>query len=348
MNQPPIRYLVLWLTTDCNLHCKYCYRSEEPPLAISRELIEASLYMASSSGLPFHIQLAGGEPTLEPDLIEFVGKKVRSYGLPTTIAIHTNGTLIEESIVKILKKYDIRVGVSIDGPPGIQETLRGESGATFRGLLLLEKMNMPIKVTTVLSSINVGHLFEHILSLAHFSNIRGIGLDPIVLKGRASNALELLPSPEALRTGIKNMLKALREIQKVWSVPMDLRELELVRRSLLKGVRHPYCHALKGESIAVHPDGTVYPCGQTVGDPAMAVGTIDSIDWEKLKNCYKEIKLAEEECFNCPLEGRCPGDCPSRLHYNDEKGKKMACLLYQTIAEALKPGDKLFSNHSNL
>jgi uncharacterized protein len=312
---------------------------------MSRDVVQAALSLAAASGLPFHVQLAGGEPTLEPGLIEFVGGMVREARWPTTLALQTNGTLIDRCLADLCRRYDIGVGVSLDGPPEVQEKLRGGSGATFRGLSILETMRVPVRVTTVLSSINAGRLYDLALSIARFGNIRGVGLDPIVLKGEAKRIPDLFPSQNAVRSGVQALLGALKQIHWDCGVCLSWRELDAVRRALSRsGPAGPYCHACRAESLAVHPDGTVYPCGQTIGDSNMAAGTVDSIDWVKLKTCYQSFQLGGE-CSDCPLAGRCPGDCPSRLRYNNGTGTNAMCIIYRTIAQALteKPGERRIS-----
>jgi len=116
MNYPPARYLVLWLTTACNLRCRYCYRKEDDHAIMSKEVARTALFLAAQSGLPFHVQLAGGEPTLEPDMIEFVGRTVRDAHWPATLAMQTNGTLWERDMIELCRRYDIGIGVSVDGP----------------------------------------------------------------------------------------------------------------------------------------------------------------------------------------------------------------------------------------
>lgn len=335
MNHPPVRYLVLWLTTACNLHCRYCYRKSDAPAVMSGDVVQAALSLAAASGLSFHVQLAGGEPTLEPGLIEFVGRRVREARWPATLALQTNGTLVNRHLVEICRRYDIGIGVSLDGPPDVQEALRGMSGASFKGLALLEAAGMPVRITTVLSSVNVGRLDDLVLSLAGFTNIRGIGLDPLVMTGRAAGKSHLHPSAEALRLGVGKLLKALAYMKDSYSVSIPWREMEAVRRALSgRGSSRPYCHACSGESMAVHPDAGVYPCGQAIGDPDLAAGTVDAVDWERLRTCYQGFGL-EGDCSSCPLEGRCPGECPSRLRYSNGIVPPAICTVYGTIAEKL-------------
>jgi uncharacterized protein len=202
-------------------------------------------------------------------------------------------------------------------------------------LALLEALGIAVRVTTVLSSVNVGHLDDLALSLARFSNIRGIGLDPLVMTGRAEGQSHLHPSARVLQSGVHKLLKALTYMKDTYAVSILWREQEAVRRALAEGdAGRPYCHACRGESLAVHPDASVYPCAQAIGDPDMAAGTVNAVDWRKLKTCYQGFKL-NGNCSSCPLENRCPGECPSRLRYNKGIVSPAMCTVYQAIVEDL-------------
>jgi uncharacterized protein len=332
MTAQPIRYLVLWLTTACNLRCIYCYRGEPEARSMPVGVAEKAVKLAAASGIPFHVQLAGGEPTLERKLIGAVGEMVREPGHPATMALQTNGTLIDAELAALCRRYGISIGLSIDGPPAVQEKVRGKAGATFRGLELLAREKIPVRVTTVLSAANVERLAELALSLAAFPNVEGIGLDPIVYKGKANPEMTPAPSGGSLRYGIRGLLSTLKRINELRAAPIRWREQDAVQRALSADVRpKPYCHACLGESLAVHPDGSVYPCGQTVGDPSMAAGSVESVDLQKLRSVYRGLRL-QGACTECPLEGRCPGDCPSRLVYNNGASSQTMCLIYRTIA----------------
>ncbi|MBP8646197.1 MAG: radical SAM protein [Syntrophobacteraceae bacterium] len=335
MRSNPIRYLVLWLTTDCNLQCAYCYRGEPPSRSMPVEIARSALELAAASGLPFHVQLAGGEPLLEPQLVAILAEMVREAGWPATLAIQTNGTMLDGCWIELCRRYGIGVGVSLDGPPAVQEQVRGGAAATFHGLRMLSEASLPVRITTVLSTANVLRLKELILSLAVFPTVEGIALDPLVLRGRAVQAQGLVPSNFSIGQGIRSMLTSLKLVNTLRTQPIRWRELDAVERAL-RGDRpsRAYCHACLGESLAVHPDGTVYPCSQVVGDPAWAVGTVESVDWRKLRNAYHEVKL-RGDCDLCLLDGRCPGDCPSRLLSNRGLSRHVVCAVYQAIAELL-------------
>ncbi len=330
---PSLRYVVLWLTTACNLRCAYCYRGDPPASTMPLEVARSALKVAAQSGLPFHVQMAGGEPTLEPGLMEAIGRMVREAGWPATLAVQTNGTLIDRGLIDLCRRYDISVGLSLDGPPEVQERARGGAAATFRGLSLLARAGIPVRLTTVLSSLNVLELGRLALTAASFSNVKAIGLDPVVLKGRAAGRRDLFPSESHLRTGVSLLLVTVNELARMHRPRLRWREQDCVREAMRSdGPRASYCHACRGESLAVHPDGTVYPCGQTVGDPAMAAGTVDRMDRHGLRAMFETVRM-EGDCGPCPLWGRCPGDCPSRLRYNGAQSPAtpIMCTVYRTI-----------------
>ena len=340
MNKHP-RYLVLLLTTECNLHCAYCYRDEHGPVQrMSRETVEKGLHLAAASGHSYHVQFTGGEPALEPELIEWTAALVRKEGRPATIGIQTNGTVLDVSLIKMFKRYDIQVGVSLDGPPDFHERLRGKAGSTIRGLKLLSDQDMPFRITCVVTKQNVAVMDQLALLLGSFSSARGLALDLLVEKGRALKSDSASsPSSEELKNGLKKLVQALGWVNKNRSNPIKLRELESLKHAVEKGSRPFFCHASKGEAMAIHPDGTIYPCAQTVGDPCFACGTVDSPNEENLYLLGKH-SLRSEQCNDCPVSGFCPGDCPGRLYYNDVQTGRLACVMYQTLWEELEKGKR--------
>jgi len=328
------RYLVLLLTTACNLNCAYCYRQEQDPFqSMPREVAEKGLRLAASSGRSFHVQIAGGEPCLEPELIEWAASLVRKEGWPATIGIQTNGTILEASLIRIFKRYDIQVGVSLDGPTDFHEKLRGKAGSTIRGLKLLSDNDVPFRVTCVVTGQNVAVMDQLALLLGTFTMAQGIGLDLLVCKGHAlKGSCVRPPSPEELRNGLKKLMQSLGWINKNRSHPIRLRELETLKQAAKRGSAAQFCHVFKGEAMAIHPGGTVYPCAQTVGDPCFACGTVEALEKENLY-LLGQYSLQNEQCNNCPLFRFCPGDCPCRLYYNDNQTSRLACVMYQTLWE---------------
>ena len=203
-----IRYLILALTTHCNLACAYCYAGDlKQHEDMAPEIIQQALSFAGCDDEPFHLQLTGGEPTLVPNLIETAAKTAEAAGNCSGMAIQTNATCLNEALLEMLQHYDVQVGVSIDGPPDIQNAMRGRAAQTLQGLQILEAAKIPFNVTTVVTQANAAYLDQLVLMLAGFSMVRGIGLDLLVTKGRAKHSSNALPvESHILEDGIRRML----------------------------------------------------------------------------------------------------------------------------------------------
>ena len=116
-------------TIGCNLRCPYCY---VPQLVLPEKMkklkeipiAEIFSFLQKNKGLNEAVVITGGEPTLQPDLPEFI-RRVKAMGY--SVALETNGTnfemlknLIEEKLVDYVEldiknkldfeKYNLTVG----------------------------------------------------------------------------------------------------------------------------------------------------------------------------------------------------------------------------------------------
>lgn len=135
---------ILKLTATCNLNCTYCYMfnladqtHRRVPSMMPVEVAEATMSRirdyANQAGLRrFSLALHGGEPTLWP-LAEFKTlfqrvQELRDSGLDVPVTMQTNGLRLRADLLKLLDEYDIRVGVSVDGPPRYNDKTRVTHG----------------------------------------------------------------------------------------------------------------------------------------------------------------------------------------------------------------------------
>lgn len=126
------RQIVLHLTEDCNLRCRYCYYSEVYPLTRNR----AARIMLPETGRraidlfvervnrtltryphrAFAVSFYGGEPLLAHDLLRhLVVYAERRAPRPPVFAVTTNGTLLHGGIVDFLVEHNFEILVSLDG-----------------------------------------------------------------------------------------------------------------------------------------------------------------------------------------------------------------------------------------
>lgn len=292
--------------------------------------MQRAVDIAASHGKQFHVQLTGGEPCLNQDMIYESIRIIRDTAPKATIAIQTNATLLNDELVIFFKKNYVQVGVSIDGTPSVHEKTRGRFGEMFSGIQCLESHGVPWRATAVVTEESVEHLWRLVMLISRFKTARGIALDFLTLKrGALSNGIRPA-SPENVERSIALILDTLEIINRASNPHISFREQDTLKRCMSTAGASPFCHACNGESLAVYPDGSVYPCSQLCGEPQYCAGNVcGTIDWSNLR--LADSSLKNKECFSCALNGRCPGDCPSRLAYNDENEQRAICALYKTI-----------------
>ena len=92
-------------TGGCNFRCPYCHNSEllspgDPPVYSEEDILT---FLTRRKGILEGVCITGGEPTLQPDLPDFI-RKVKNLGL--LVKLDTNGTrpemlkyLLEENLL---------------------------------------------------------------------------------------------------------------------------------------------------------------------------------------------------------------------------------------------------------
>ncbi len=132
---PPI--LIFSITNRCNLHCKGCYHWALRP-SVQSEMDETKLRSiiteAKELGISF-VMIAGGEPLVRPEILDI------TESFPEiTFLVFTNGLLINEEIVKRLKKQRNFVPViSLEGYEPDTDERRGK-GVYQRLQRIVEKL----------------------------------------------------------------------------------------------------------------------------------------------------------------------------------------------------------------
>lgn len=324
-----LKYCTIWITNDCNSNCLYCYKNPKEQIkTISPELIDKTVALLEANSNSCHIQLAGGEPTLEPEIVKYAVNKIVNSRLNATIGIQTNGRFFNKKLIDVIKKNHIQVGVSIDGPPKVHNKNRKHFAETYKNIEVLSQHNIPIRITTVVTQDTINSLSKTALFLSQSSNIRGMTLDLCVQKENSKANGVTSPTPLQIIHNVSLLIKTIKDINRFRETPFELRELNLIKNFITIKKRSPFCHAEAGASIAIHPDSKIYPCSQTMGDLKFCAGTIDSFDKEILR--IPTNNFNNKNCVDCPLKGKCPGDCPSRLFYNSRE-KDLHCYIYQTI-----------------
>jgi uncharacterized protein len=316
----------------CNLACTYCYQEvfESAHGLVEPAVIDAFFawidrFHAGDDPKPY-ITLFGGEPLVDtPAHRDRLGRYLdgaRTRGLG--VAVVTNGYDLE-AFASLLSEGPVReVQVTLDGPQAIHDARRphGNGSATFdrivRGIDAVVAAKIPVNLRIVVDRSNLPALPD----LARFADRKGwLDLPAARFKTQVGRNYELF----GCAAGQKRT--DLYERAELWAAYLELAEREPVLRRFYRprfhGIGHlaetgelpapnfDGCPATKKE-WAFGPDGTLYGCTATVGNPRYQLGrfypTVER-DERAIGAWHGRSTSTIEDCAECNLAPLCGGGC---------------------------------------
>ena len=115
-----IKTLKIQLGLGCNYTCSYCLQKEQIKDASKTNIRDAEIFIKNLekwlTGEPKRIEFWGGEPLLYWAKIKFLLPELHEKFPLAKFVIVTNGSLIDDDFIDHVKKYNIDVAISHDGP----------------------------------------------------------------------------------------------------------------------------------------------------------------------------------------------------------------------------------------
>ncbi|MDP2939182.1 MAG: radical SAM protein [Candidatus Omnitrophota bacterium] len=147
------------LTNRCNLDCLHCLRDRRTDNELSTEEIK-DIFLQLRKENCFNLTFTGGEAFLRKDLFEILhfAKK-----LEFAISVYSNGTLLNEKDIKLLKKLNLAaVQISLYGATKeVHDSItrvRGSFDKTMSAIRLLKKHKVPFSIVTMAFNRNFSEL----------------------------------------------------------------------------------------------------------------------------------------------------------------------------------------------
>lgn len=324
--------LILSVASGCNLACGYCYRHFDPAQAtqtMTPELAgEAVAAVAAQSRAPtLAVTLHGGEPLLleaarlERLCAEIVAAAGRA-GKAVDLALQTNLTLLSDGHLDLIERHRIRVGVSLDGVPAVNDVLRAGGQLVVRNLrrLLARAPHLCGGVLAVLNRHNLETCVEFALYLAGLGCLRG-SFNPCSWGAvGAGRWLDGVDSTALTRARVRLIeyhqatgFAAFREANTLVTLARFLFP-EVARETIAAfGCRSPFCGAAI-RLIEVLPDGSMYPCGPAVSaDRRFWLGNVrDPSGWRVgavRRRFHAKGEHYARHCRSCPARRICDFGC---------------------------------------
>lgn len=323
------------ITDRCNYSCVYC-ANEKDRQGMSTELTyeewTKSIDQISEMGTK-QVIFTGGEPLLRKDLFR-IANYGRSKGLKT--AVITNASLITERNVKDVSEAFDGIAISIDSHlPSVADTLRGDGAydTAVRAIELLGGEGKHCSINLVLTGINIDSFRETAeFFIETFGNIDKI--NPMM-----QEMDELCPEYAVSSGQIEEYAET------VLSMSIDAKErgYSYIGDDAYWIGHRPICGAGR-TTIAVGPDGIVYPC-TVLYTKEMACGNLLETPLRELYVSNEIINMVRasdsdrsRSCVNenCPYYFYCNGGCLGISYHKTGELKawasKRQCFMYQLLS----------------
>jgi len=301
------------LTFNCNLTCEYCFIHEKDPrermtLITAKKAIDLLLERAAFPAV--NITLIGGEPLLEFDLIkQIVPYALAAAGkrnLTVTWAVTTNGTLLNEEILKYFALYKINMLLSMDGGEKTHDRYRRDKRGKgtwhkIAEMLPLIKMYQPwLGVRMTVSTEAISEMRED------FKQLADLGINQFIIAPAQGAKCWTKEQIKQYGLNLVDILKDYHELKRR-GTPIFIDEFEKDENEYIGWG----CRA-GSTSLAVAPNGDVSPCSKMLGLTSEAgkyiVGNVNTgVDVNMLEPFRNPISKQPPDCRQCAR--KCSGGC---------------------------------------
>ncbi|PIY60564.1 hypothetical protein COY95_01135 [Candidatus Woesearchaeota archaeon CG_4_10_14_0_8_um_filter_47_5] len=334
--------VTIFLTTNCNLRCVYCYASGgEKNTVLKFETITAFLETFIKNGKPIEISWhGGGESTLYMDLIEKTIQYLRSKKLYKTSHIQTNGICSLETLRRLVKNK-ISIQLSCDGPPYIQDFQRPDafgkptSQVFERTVRYLIRKKISTNVRVTVSKYSVDKL-PSVITYFRRIGITDIKFEPLYEMGRGIKT----PHAGALAPTLMEYSDHLLSVVEL--LEMHGMNGEAATYSGLAGAKDCFCGTTT-PNICLTTDGLLSACYESptysqntdflvYGSLNTATKTL-TLDREKLEYLQRRTVHNLPHCKDCFLKYTCAGGCHIKIyeHAGDMYGQHKEFCDSRTI-----------------
>lgn len=348
-----LRNLYLVIAQECNLACTYCYAAGggfgQPELHMS----EATMRLGLERLLPLagkHLTLSffGGEPLLNfPLLRETIGFATHlagESGRTLSFALTTNGTLLDDEMLDVIKERISYLAVSLDGGQDANAGRIFQDGSPAFACIMenierLRQRQIPFALRATVTPGNVGQALETADFLAGFgaASVRLLPAQGITWPHEDWRRLRTVMA-ELNRRGLRALLDGEMALGCEHTFRMAAQRVSgyATDRPCLAG----------GGILALAADGAVYPCEHFVGVAELNMGHAGDADFpgERFRAVAARFAgcttNARPRCADCKVRDACGGQCyaEARLATGTiERPDAGYCALVQTIFRAIEP-----------
>lgn len=358
LTQKHINFIHLFVDTNCNLRCKYCYLFKEigqkkkkhkkeqkaMTFGVAKKSIDF-LMNESKDAKECLIYFFGGEPLLNFDII----KKTVNYAIGEArkrskrlfFKIATNGILLTSQIIDFLSRHDFIVILSIDGPKEVHDSLRfiGKEKSCFDLLTP--------KIKQLLGKINPYNVIARATLTRYHTDITKI-FNGLAELGFKKIEVELATGPNTddytikigdLEKIKKQYLKFARfYIEKIRNgAHISFTPFVKIMRIIGQPKRNYYACSGGKSHLAISPQGELFPCHKFLNIDGFQMGNVFTGLKLGARKIYFENHVESiKKCSNCWARYYCGGGCFYQALVNNGNIKEPDPLRCEFFKEVVR------------
>jgi uncharacterized protein len=365
----------------CNLDCKYCFFLSKEMLypgsrfRMADDLLETYIrqLLESQSSPDVIVGWQGGEPTLMG--LEFFERSiayVQRYKKPqqqVSYTLQTNGTRLDDAWCAFLKRHNVLVGLSIDGPRELHDAYRVDKGGqgsfddVMRGFRCLNRHSVDVNVMCTVHAANadypvevyrffrdelktafiqfipiVERVTEQMLPVANLGwGERGSDPRPLyVLEGNHVTSRSVGPEQwgRFLIAIFDEWIQ--RDVGAVYVQMFDAALASWLGAPASMCIFSERC----GSAVALEHNGDLYSCDHFV-EPKHLLGNIQQVHMLQLVTSEQQRRFGNikrdtlpKYCRDCTVRFACHGECPKNRFISTpdgEPGLNYLCAGYKAF-----------------
>lgn len=291
-------FIGIWLTTGCNLRCRYCYEGTDKSATLMNMDIAMQCvnYIRQIEDPLVIIQFHGGEPLLNYDILRFLVHSIlvnKGNKQKIMFGITTNATLLDDEKITFLSKYmDYGFSISIDGIKKVNDSMRiyPGGGGTYDSIIdkVQEalKVNPNIRLRMTFTSQTVSELSGSVEHLISIGGQQIVSIPDYFDRGWTEETMAIY----------RQQLSEIERMYREKELSKSNIEITLLENFIFKKLKCTGGY----DSIHISPEGHIFPCIYVVGKPKYKIGTLDSgIMKEKLHLISQVNDLRMDKCSGC-------------------------------------------------
>jgi len=330
--------LILLVSQDCNLGCRYCnagggdYGQGRGLMSPEAAMKVIDSFIHDGDFLFQGVQFFGGEPALNLPTVSAVCRHLTQAQADGRIAhlpwftLITNGMLVSDEFVRVVKEYDIKVTFSIDGPQNLHDHYRVDLGGQgtyqriVKGLKKLREATAGRQPEAVEATVTRRHLdegFTHSSLQQFFANELDVHRTHLALIESGYDATGGVSDQERTQWLIDAQASIIQDLA-LGNPQASTLGLRLLKKLVFKRIS-PYLCPVGIAALTVNVDGSIYPCYQLM-DPGFYMGQAKENEvWKTATYQQVERRMRENDKFHhpqcrlCWARGVCSG-CLGELY----------------------------------